>query len=113
MWAPYRWRRAAAPPVRGPRPERARPGRAPPAGAPGLDLSLSRRLAESTGRSQPTAGFLVDALTRSLFEERQALAALAPTAPLLQWRLVRLGHDASWSPEAPTLHRPLSVPERI
>src|SRR5437868_15415456 len=31
------------------------------AAAPGLDLSLGRRLAETTGRSQPAAGFLVDA----------------------------------------------------
>lgn len=83
------------------------------AAAPALDLSLARRLDGFAGRTQPDAGFLVDATTRDLAEERRALAALRTTAPLVRWRLVRLGTSRGWSPETPLLHRPVMVPERI
>jgi len=83
------------------------------AAAPALDLSLARRLDTLAGRAQPDAGFLVDATTRALVEERRALACLRATAPLVRWRLVRLGTSRAWSPETPLLHRPLMVPERI
>src|SRR5512140_2064334 len=61
------------------------------AAAPALDLSLARRLDTLIGRTQPDAGFLVDATTRDLTEERRALGALRATEPLVRWRLVRLG----------------------
>ena len=83
------------------------------AAAPALDLSLARRLEAQAGRAQPDAGFLVDATTSDLGEERLALAALRPTSPLVRWRLVRLGTSRGWSPETPLLHRPVMVPERI
>ncbi|TMQ02617.1 MAG: ATP-binding protein [Deltaproteobacteria bacterium] len=83
------------------------------AAAPALDLSLARRLDSLAGRPQPDAGFLVEATTRDLIEERRALAALRPTAPLVRWRLVRLGTSRGWSPETPLLHRPVMVPERV
>lgn len=83
------------------------------AAAPALDLSLARRLDTVIGRTQPDAGFLVDATTRDLAEERRVLAALRATEPLVRWRLVRLGTSRGWSPETPLLHRPVMVPERI
>jgi len=83
------------------------------AAAPALDLSLARRLDTLIGRTQPDAGFLVDATTRDLAEERRALGALRATEPLVRWRLVRLGTSRGWSPETPLLHRPVMVPERI
>jgi hypothetical protein len=83
------------------------------AAAPALDLSLARRLDALVGRTQPDAGFLVDATTHDLAEERQALAALRATAPLVRGRLLRLGSNRGWSPETPLLHRPVMVPERI
>lgn len=83
------------------------------AAAPALDLSLARRLEALAGRTQPDAGFLVDATTRDLLEQRSALAALRATAPLVRWRLLRLGTSRGWSPETPLLHRPVMVPERV
>jgi SpoVK/Ycf46/Vps4 family AAA+-type ATPase len=83
------------------------------AAAPALDLSLARRLEAQAGRAQPDAGFLVDATTSDLDEERRALAALRPTSTLVRWRLIRLGASRGWSPETPLLHRPVMVPERI
>jgi hypothetical protein len=46
-------------------------------------------------------------------KERRALAAVRGAAPLVRWRLVRLGNNRGWSPETPLLHRPVIVPERI
>jgi len=83
------------------------------AAAPALDLSIARRLEAQAGRVQPDAGFLVDVTTYDLGEERRALAALRATAPLVRWRLIRLGTSRGWSPETPLLHRPVMVPERI
>ena len=85
------------------------------AAAPGLDLDIGRTIAELTEdrRKQPEVGLLVEALAQDTLERELLLSELAETAPLVRYRLVRLGSPRGWLPEGPTLLAPIVVPERI
>jgi hypothetical protein len=85
------------------------------AAAPGLDLDLGRTIAELTDdrRKQPEVGFLVEALAQDPVERALLLSELAEAAPLVRYRLVRLGPPRGWQPEGPVLLAPIAVPERV
>ena len=85
------------------------------AAAPGLDMDIGRTIAELTDdrRKQPEVGLLVEALAQDAVERELLRAELAETAPLVRYRLIRLGAPRGWIPEGPILLAPIAVPERI
>jgi ATPase family associated with various cellular activities (AAA) len=85
------------------------------AAAPGLDLDLGRAIAQLTddSRKQPEVGFLIEAIAQDPVDRELLLAELAETAPLVRYRLIRLGQPRGWVPEGPLLLAPITVPERI
>jgi hypothetical protein len=85
------------------------------AAAPGLDPDLGRAIALLTddSRKQPDVGFLIEAVAEEPVERELLLAELAETAPLVRYRLIRLGPPRGWLPEGPMLLAPAAVPERV
>jgi AAA+ superfamily predicted ATPase len=84
------------------------------AAAPGLDLAISRAIAElHDNRLQPEVGFLADVLADTALDHRLLLADLNEAAPLVRYRLVRVAPPRGWLPEGPLLHAPVTVPDRV
>ncbi len=85
------------------------------AAAPGLDMDLGRAIALLTddSRKQPEVGFLIEVIAQDAVERQLLLAELAEAAPLVRYRLIRLGEPRGWVPEGPMLLAPITVPERI
>jgi hypothetical protein len=85
------------------------------AAAPGLDLDLGRAIATLTddSRKQPEVGFLIELLAQSPAERDMLLGELGELAPLVRYRLLRLGPPRGWLPEGPLLLAPVAVPERV
>ena len=85
------------------------------AAAPGLDLDLGRAIAMLTddNRRQPEVGFLIELLAQSPAERDMLLGELGEAAPLVRYRLVRLGPPRGWVPEGPLLLAPVTVSERV
>jgi hypothetical protein len=85
------------------------------AATPGLDGPLGRAMAEQTDdhRRQPDVGFLVELLAESSAERDLLLSELSDSAPLVRYRLLRLGAPRGWEPEGPLLLAPVVVPERV
>jgi AAA+ superfamily predicted ATPase len=84
------------------------------AAAAGLDLAISRTIAELNGdRLQCDVGFLSAVLADDPLEQRILLVELGETAPLVRYRLVRVAAPRGWLPEGPLLHAPVAVPDRV
>jgi len=84
------------------------------AAAPGLDLVVSRTIAELNGdRAQCDVGFLCGVLTEDPTDQRILLGELGEMLPLVRYRLLRLGTPRGWLPEGPLLLAPVVVPDRI
>ena len=85
------------------------------AAAPGLDPDLGRAIAQLTddSRKQPDVGFVIEAVAQDPVDRQLLLAELAETAPLVRYRLIRLGPPRGWLPEGPMLLAPVAVPERV
>jgi len=84
------------------------------AAAPGIDLAISRTIAELNGdRAQCDVGFLCGVLTDNPTDQRILLGELGELLPLVRYRLVRLGTPRGWLPEGPVLLAPVVVPDRI
>jgi AAA+ superfamily predicted ATPase len=85
------------------------------AAAPGLDLDLGRAIGMLTddGRRQPEAGFLIELLASDAADRDMLLGELGEQAPLVRYRLLRLGPPRGWLPEGPLLLSPVTVPERV
>lgn len=88
------------------------------AAAPSLDVHLARRCARILGEQGRAfdAAFLIELLAYvgpSPFDADALAAELGPAAPLVRWRLLRLGAVRGWGTEGPTLERPVMVPDRV
>ncbi|HWU91518.1 MAG TPA: ATP-binding protein [Kofleriaceae bacterium] len=85
------------------------------AAAPGLDLDLGRAISTLTddNRRQPEVGFLIELLAQVPAERTMLLGELGELAPLVRYRLVRLGPPRGWVPEGPLLLAPVTIPERV
>ena len=85
------------------------------AAAPGLDLDLGRAISMLTddNRRQPEVGFLIELLAQTPAERDMLLGELGELAPLVRYRLVRLGSPRGFLPEGPLLLAPITVPERV
>jgi SpoVK/Ycf46/Vps4 family AAA+-type ATPase len=83
------------------------------AAAPALDVDVARAFAKAGETGQPDVALLIDLLADDPGESKRFLDELDSTAPLIRWRLVRLGPARNWSPEGPLLYRPVAVPARI
>jgi AAA+ superfamily predicted ATPase len=84
------------------------------AAAPGLDLSIGRTIAELNGdRPQCDIGFLCGVLADDPIDQRLLLGELGEMAPLVRYRLVRIGAPRGWLPEGPLLLAPVAVPDRV
>jgi AAA+ superfamily predicted ATPase len=84
------------------------------AAAPGLDLAVARTVAElNADRAQCEVGFLCSVLTEDPIDLRILLGELGEMAPLVRYRLIRLGAPRGWQPEGPVLLAPVMVPDRV
>jgi len=84
------------------------------AAAPGLDLAVSRTIAELNGdRPQCDVGFLCGVLAVDPIDQRILLGELGEMAPLVRYRLIRIGAPRGWLPEGPLLLAPVAVPDRV
>ncbi|HEX2573627.1 MAG TPA: ATP-binding protein [Polyangia bacterium] len=88
------------------------------AAAPALDVHLGRRCARILGEQDRAfdVAFLIELLAYvgpSRFDADTLAAELGPAAPLVRWRLVRLGAVRGWGTDGPTLERPVMVPDRV
>ena len=84
------------------------------AAAPGLDLAIGRTIAELNGdRPQCDIGFLCGVLADDPLDQRLLLVELGEMAPLVRYRLVRIGVPRGWLPEGPLLLAPVAVPDRV
>ncbi|HEX2689191.1 MAG TPA: ATP-binding protein [Kofleriaceae bacterium] len=84
------------------------------AASPGLDLAVSRTVAElNADRPQCDVGFLCGVLTDNPSDQRLLLGELGEMAPMVRYRLVRIGAPRGWVPEGPLLLAPVVVPDRI
>jgi AAA+ superfamily predicted ATPase len=83
------------------------------AAAPGLDLTAARTIVELTGSAQCEVGFLCSVLADDPTDQRVLLGELSEMAPLVRYRLVRLGVARGWQPEGPLLMATVMVPDRV
>ena len=84
------------------------------AAAPGLSLELFRAaLPREPERRQPDVAWLVELLAFAPADRAALLDELGPGAPLVRWRLVRLGAPRGWTPEGPLVAQPVAVSPRI
>jgi AAA+ superfamily predicted ATPase len=84
------------------------------AAAPGLDIAIGRAIAElNADRAQCDVGFLCSVLTDDPVDQRILLGELSEMAPLVRYRMVRLGAPRGWLPEGPLLLAPVVVPDRM
>ncbi|HEY0193314.1 MAG TPA: ATP-binding protein [Kofleriaceae bacterium] len=78
-----------------------------------LDLEVARTIQELTGSAQCDVGFLVSVLTSDPRAQALLLGDFGEMAPLVRYRLVRLGPARGWIPEGPLLLAPVMVPDRV
>jgi hypothetical protein len=84
------------------------------AAAAALDLTCARELAAlNAERTQCEVGFLLEVLADSPLDHRVLITELGETAPLVRYRLLRLGAPRGWLPEGPLIMAPVVVPDRV
>jgi AAA+ superfamily predicted ATPase len=84
------------------------------AASPGLDLAIGRTIVElNADRAQCDVGFLCSVLTDDPIDLQILLGELGELAPLVRYRMIRLGPPRGWLPEGPLLLAPVSVPDRV
>ena len=82
------------------------------AAASALDLAAARDLA-ALNITQCELGFLLEVLADSVLDQRMLLTELAEAAPLVRYRLIRLGAPRGWLPEGPLVMAPVVAPDRV
>ncbi|HEX4423694.1 MAG TPA: ATP-binding protein [Kofleriaceae bacterium] len=83
------------------------------AAASALDLTAARAIVELTGSAQCDVGFLCNVIADDPLAQRLLLGDLGEVAPLVRYRLVRLGAARGWLPEGPLMMAPIMVPDRV
>jgi len=83
------------------------------AAASALDLTAARAILALTGSAQCDVGFLCNVIADDPLAQRLLLGDLSEVAPLVRYRLVRIGAARGWLPEGPLVMAPLMVPDRV